>query len=214
MGHDDDGAGVVHEEVVEPLHGGDVEVVGGLVQQQDVGVAEQGLRQQHLHLEPGVQRGHVVVVEVHPDAEALKDAGGVALRLVAAHFGVLRLKVGGPQAVLVGEVLLFVEGVHLPADVVQLLVAHDDGVHDVVGVIGVLVLPEDGHAHVGQDGHRAGGGLQLAGQDLQEGGLARAVGADDAVAVAAGELKVHVGEKGRALIAQGQVGNSDHDRLL
>ena len=41
------------------------------------------------------------------------------------------------------------------------------------------------------------GGLQLAGKDLQEGGFAGAVGIDDAVAVALGELKVHMGERRR-----------------
>ena len=210
----DDSAVVVQQEVVEPLHGGNVQVVGGLVQQQDVGVAEQGLCQQHLHLETGVQGLHVVIVQVHPNAQALENAAGVGLGLVAAHLGVLCLEVGGPQAVLIGEVLLLVEGVHLPANLVQGLVAHDDRVQHGVGVIGVLVLLQHGHAHLGQDGHRAAGGLQLAGEDFQKGGFASAVGADDAVAVAPGELQVHVGEQGGALIAQGQIRNSNHVGLL
>ena len=221
MADHDDGAVVVQQEVVEPLHGGNVQVVGGLVQQQDVGVAEQGLSQQHLHLETGVQGLHVVIVQVHPDAQALENAAGVGLGLVTAHLGVLCLEVGSPQAVLVGEVLLLVQGVHLPANLVQGLVAHDDRVQHGVGVIGVLVLLQHGHAHLGQDGHRAAGGLQLAGEDFQKGGFTSAVGADDAVAVAPGELQVapgelqvHVGEQGGALIAQGQIRNSNHVGLL
>ena len=69
------------------------------------------------------------------------------------------------------HLLLGIEGLLLLADVVEALVAHDDGVHDVVGVVGVLILLEHRHAGLGQDGDLAGGGLQLAGEDFQEGGF-------------------------------------------
>ena len=49
----DDGALEVQQKVLQPVDGVDVQVVGGLVQQQDVRVAEQRLGQQHLHLRPG-----------------------------------------------------------------------------------------------------------------------------------------------------------------
>ena len=58
-----------------------------------------------------------------------------------------------------GHLLLGVEGLLLLADVIEALVAHDDGVHDVVGVVGVLILLEHRHAGLGQDGDLAGGGL-------------------------------------------------------
>ena len=128
--------------------------------------------------------------------------------------GVLLLQLTGQHAVLVGHLLLGVQGLLLLADVIQALVAHDDGVHDVVLVIGVLVLLQHRHADVGQQGHLAGGGVQLSGEDLQESGFTRAVGADNAVAVAPGELQVHVGKQGGPAILQAQVGDSDHGTLL
>ena len=118
------------------------------------------------------------------------------------------------DAVLLRHLLLLVEGVLLLADVIQALVAHDDRVHHVVGVVGVLILLEHRHAGLGQDGHLAGGGLQLAGEDFQEGGFTRAVGADDAVAVALGELEIHVGKEGLAAVGQAQIGNCNHVVLL
>ena len=214
MADHDDGTLKVQQEVLQPVDGVDVQVVGGLVQQQDVGITEQGLSQQHLHLQPGVQSLHGGLVELGAHTQTLKDAGGVALGFPAAQLGKLLLQLTGPDAVGLGHLLLLVEGVLLLADVVQALVAHNDGVHDGIGVVGVLVLLEDGHPGLGQDGHLAGGGLQIPGEDFQEGGLAGAVGADDAVAVALGELQVHVGKEGLAAVGQRQVGNSDHVELL
>ncbi len=200
MGDHDDGALKVQEEVLQPVGGGDVQVVGGLVHHEDVGVSEEGLGQQDLHLQPRVHVGHESVVEGGGDAQPLEDAGGVGLGLVAPKLGVLGLELGGLDAVLIGKVLLFIEGVHLPADVVEVLVAHEHRVHDGGGVVLVLILLEHRHPGLGQDAHLAGGGLQLAGEDLQEGGFARAVGADDAVAVALDELQVHMGEKRLAAV--------------
>ena len=54
----------------------------------------------------------------------------------------------------------------------------------------------------------------MAGDDLQEGGLPRAVGADDPVAVALGKLEVHVLEEVRSAVLQGQLGYSKHSVFL
>ena len=45
MGHGEDGAGVAGEVALEPLHRLGVEVVGGLVEQQQAGLLEQQLAQ-------------------------------------------------------------------------------------------------------------------------------------------------------------------------
>ena len=45
MGHEDDGGVERCQPVLEPLERGDVEVVGGLVEQQQVRIAREGARQ-------------------------------------------------------------------------------------------------------------------------------------------------------------------------
>ena len=45
---------IVEDEILEPVDGLDVEVVGRLVEHDDVGLAEQRLREQHLDLQPRV----------------------------------------------------------------------------------------------------------------------------------------------------------------
>ena len=91
-----------------------------------------------------------------------------------------------------------------------MLVAHDDGVQHGELVEHELVLLQDGHTHVGQNVHLTGGGVQLTGEDLQEGGFAGTVGADDAVAVAPQELQIDIGKERGAAVLQAQVLNSNH----
>ena len=58
VAHDQDRALVVHEEVLEPDHALEVEVVRRLVEQDDVRLAEERLSQQDLDLEAGVHVAH------------------------------------------------------------------------------------------------------------------------------------------------------------
>ena len=118
MGYHNHRALEVQEEVLQPVDGVDVQVVGGLVHHQQVGVAEQRLGQQHLHLETGVQGGHVVVVQLGAQPQTLEDAAGIALRLPAPQLGILLLQLAGQHTILVGHLLLGVEGLLLLANVV------------------------------------------------------------------------------------------------
>ena len=182
VGHGQHAAGVGREVALEPLHGLGVEVVGGLVEQQQVGLLEQELAQgdstalatgqvvdqdvggrtaQRVHglVEPAVEIPHVRRVEL-----ALEVAGlGRHLVLVGvgvAHHQVERVE-PGHLGVGLGHGLLDVLQDGLALGQRRLLLEHPDGgfgVEDRVAVVGVL---EPGH-------------------DLQQRRLARAVGPDDA----------------------------------
>ena len=205
MGDHDDGAGVVHEEVFQPGDRVVVQMVCGLVQEDNVRFTEQRLSQQHLDLVPNGETCHVLLQKVEGEPQTLQELAGFGFGVPAVHLGELILQLGGEDAVFFGEVLLGVEGVLLLHDVVELAVAHDDGVKDGVFVEGEVVLFEDRHPVLGVDDDFAAGGLQFPGEDPQEGGFARTIGSDDAVAVAFGELQVHIFEKRLAAEAQAEI---------
>jgi hypothetical protein len=71
---------IVHEKVFQPHHGGEVQVVGGLVQQYDVRISEQRLGQQHLDLQSRVHVGHLRLVEVRGHAQTLQQSGWRRIR--------------------------------------------------------------------------------------------------------------------------------------
>ena len=188
---------IVHQKVLQPDHALQVQVVGRLVQQDNVRVPEERLGQQNLDLQAGVNVAHQLAVQFHRHSQALQDPSGVALGFPAAQLGKLLLQLGGADAVLVGEVLLLIDGVLFLSAVIEALIAHDDRVqHDAV-VVQALVLLQDGHALFGRQNHRPARRLQFPGENLDKGGFSGAVGADDAVAVSGGELKVHPAEQHR-----------------
>ncbi len=60
------------EELLEPADGVDVEVIRRLVQEENGGLADQGLRQEHAAFHPGGEGGHVgVALEGHPREDRL-----------------------------------------------------------------------------------------------------------------------------------------------
>ena len=79
----DDRAVVAVEEVFEPVNGLEVEVVGGLVEEEGFGVAEEGLGEEDADLLAALQLGHLALVEFVGDVEALEEDCGVGLGLVA-----------------------------------------------------------------------------------------------------------------------------------
>ena len=119
MGDDDDRVRKAEQEILQPGDGLEVEVVGRLVQEQHVRVAEQGLGQQHPHLVPAFQLLHLLVAQLFGDAEAVQQHRRLGLRLVAVHLGEFGLQFGGANAVLFGEIGLGIDRLPLRHDLVE-----------------------------------------------------------------------------------------------
>ena len=176
------GAGVLGEVLLEPLHALGVEVVRGLVEQQQVGLLQQQLAQRDAALltagEVADERfGRRRAQRVHGLLELrveIPRVGRVDVLLQRAHLGQERVEVGiriGHQA---GDLVEAVELLLDRAD--ALLHVLEDG----------LVLVELGLLHQDADAV-AGAELRLAvaggvepGHDLEDRGLSGAVRADDA----------------------------------
>ena len=155
MRNDENRALIIHEEILEPHDACEIEVVRRLVEQDNIGRAEQCLCKQHLDLKARIHIAHHRFVEVRRNAEPLKYAACVGLGFPAAEFGKLLFKLGRTYAVGVVEIGLVVYRVLFLAAVVKALVAHDYGVHNGVIIVHVLVLLEHGHALFRGDGDGA-----------------------------------------------------------
>ena len=135
---------------------------------------------------------------------------GARLGVVAAVLGELRLQLRGAHVVVVARVRVGVDDVALVHRLPHLDVAlHHDVEHALV-LVGELVLVELAEPHARLQHDLAGALLQLAAEDLHEGGLAAAVGADQAVAVAVGELDGDVLEQGLGAELDGDVRSGKH----
>ena len=148
------------------------------------------------------------------DADAVEQLGGLGFGVPAVQLGELALQLCGALAVFIGEILLGIEGVLFLHDLVQTLVAHDDGVHHGEFIVLKMVLLQHAHAVFLAHGNSTGGGLQLTGDDAQQSGFARAVGADDTVAVVGLEQQVNVLVEQVAGKLKADVVKLKHDGLL
>src|SRR4051812_10226666 len=207
---DHHGARAPVEHVLQPADALDVEVIGRLVQQQDLRLAEEGLREQHAQLPAGRDRAHRAVVLRDRHAQAEQQLARARLRGVAAVFGILRLQVRRAQELLFACLRVGVDRVALAHRVPHLGVAHQHYVENPLVLVGELVLAQLADALVAVDRHRARGGFETAAEDLHEGRLAAAVGADQAIAIPAAEFDGHVLEQGLGPELHGDAGGDDH----
>ena len=182
MGDRNDGAGVVGKEALEPVDRFGVEVVGRLVEQQQVGTRQQEAAQRHASALATGQHGDIGVVgraaqRVHGDVDVAFEAPGVGrgdlvfeLRLLLADLVVVGVGVGP-------------HGHHL-------VVAVDDALHlgdavhhvalDVLGRIELWLLGQVADAEAGGEAGLARVAVVEAGHDLQQRRLAGAVRAEHA----------------------------------
>ena len=182
VGDGDDGAGVVAEEPLQPVDGFGVEVVGRLVEQQQIGVREQEAAQRDAAPLATGQHGDVGVVgraaqRVHGDLdvafEAPRVGGGdlvLELRLLLADLVVVGVGVGPHRhdlVVPVDEALDVGDAVHHVA-------------LDVLGRIELRLLGEVADGEAGGQARLAGVAVVEAGHDLQQRRLAGAVRAEHA----------------------------------
>jgi hypothetical protein len=208
--NDDHRAVALVDRVFQPADGGNVEVVGRFVEQQDFGVGKQRLDQQDAQLPARCDIAHRTKVLFGRDADAEQQFAGARLGGVAAVFGEPGLEVGGVHVVVLGGIEVGVDGVLLEHAGPHLLVPHHHHVDDALLLEGELVLTQVGQAFVRVFRDVAGGGFKFAGEDLHEGRLAGAIGANQAVAIAFAKLDRDVFKKGLGPELHGDVVGDEH----
>jgi hypothetical protein len=208
VGDDHRAAGVVGEKLLEPADGQDVEVVGRLVEQQDVDAADQDLRQQHPQLEPARQRAQRRVVDGGGDPQPLQHRGGPPLQRVAVVRGDLILEVRHPGGF--GVVAAFGDASLFGERVPDHRVAAHREVEDDRAVVEEAILPQHADARALDQRDRALGRLLVAGEESHERALARAVGPHEAVPAPRVELQRYAGKQRAGAIFLGEGGGRDH----
>ncbi len=209
---DDHGAVVAGEEVLQPRQGGEVEVVGRLVEQQQRGRQQQqpGERRPHPPAsgEFAERLGHLVGTE----AQAAQDRARLRLEPVAAQRleAVLQLAVPLGQRLARRRLQRARHVLHLTLERPHRLeTAQRLGQHRAGHLAGGLLRQvADGHA--ARPAHLSGVGLLHPRQDPAEGRLAGAVGADQADALALGDPPGDVAEEELAAEALRDVFELDH----
>ena len=99
---DDDGVRIARDVLFEPQRGFEIEIVGRLVEQQEIGLGEQHRRQRHPHAPAaGELRAGALLVGVG-ESEAGQDAGGARRRRMGADVGEPRLDLRDAMVIALG----------------------------------------------------------------------------------------------------------------
>ena len=153
----------------------------------------------------------MLIEQFFRQAQPLNQLGSVGFRLPAVQFSEFRFQFRSQNAVLLGKILLGIEGIFLLHDVIQPLVAHNNGIQNGIGIIGEVILFEDTHAEIFRNGHFTGSRFQLTAENFQKCGFSGTVCTDNTVAVAGVELQVYIFEQRIAAELQTNIRNSNHN---
>ncbi len=182
MGNGEHRARVGLQELLEPQHAFGVQVVGGLVQKQQVGGLQQQTAERHATALAAGEDAHRRVgvgalQRVHGLGELgiqIPPVGGVDLVLQAAHLVHERVEVGVRCGHLLADL---VEAGHLGQHIGE---GHLDVLQDGLVLIQRRLLLQDAHGVAGGQARLAVGHLFQPRHHLQQGRLAHAVGTHDA----------------------------------
>ncbi len=214
VGDDDHRAFTFVEHVLQPADGVDIEVIGRFIQQQDVRIGKQCLREQHAQLPAGGNGTHRAKMLFGGDAHAMQQLAGARLRRVAVELGKLRLQLGSVQVILLAGLRIGVDRILLAHAVPHLLVALQHHIQHPLLLVGKLILLEESHAFVGIERDIAGRRLQAARQDFHQRRLARAIRPDQAIAVALPELDRNILKQRLGPELYGDVRSNEHEKIL
>jgi hypothetical protein len=212
---DDDQHAFVFEQVVlQPVHGVEVQVVRGFVQQQGRRAAEKRLRQQHADFLPALQFAHLAIVQRLFQAQAVKQDCRICFGGVAAFFADDTFQLAQAHSVRIGEffVRLGVENFAFLESLPERAIAHDHGINHAMLVEGELVLAQDAELFRTRD--VALGRLDFAGQDLHQRGFTGAVGAGDSIAPSCEEGGADIFEQDSGAEAHRDVVNGEQGTLI
>ena len=151
VGNDEHGRAARVQHALKPADRIDVQVIGRLVQQHDVGIGEQYLRQQHAQLPARRNRAHRTKVLFDRNAHAMQQLACARLGGIAAEFGVARLQIGRAHIVLFASVRIGIDGVALGHRLPHFFVPHQHHVEHALVLVRELILAQLAHPLVALD---------------------------------------------------------------
>ena len=168
MADNDNGVFKVQQKVLKPVDCGNVKVVCRLVQKKNIRISEKCLSKENLDLLFAGQFTHELIVKFVVNTEGVEKNFSVAFRTPAVHFRKLFFKLAYSYSVLLGEVLFGVKLFLCVHDFNKLCVAHEHGADNIVIVIGIVILLQNGKTLARCDADIALVRFNFAGKDFQK----------------------------------------------
>ena len=200
----------VRQEVFQPLHSVEVEVVGRLVEQEVVRIAIKRLCQHDAHLLLTRQFRHHLVVQIFLDAQTRKKLSGIALGIPAIELCKLLLQLSSTNAVFVREIRLGIEGILLLHDVPEHRVSHHHRVDDGAIIKFEVVLREHREAFAWTKSNCTFRGFKFTADGFEQRRFTGTICTNHTIDITIGELHVHILVENTLAKLDGKVRNCYH----
>ena len=140
MGYHDNSIIKIDQEFFKPLNRGKIQMVGRLIQQQNVRISEKCLCKKNLDLHATGQVSHLCIVEFSVNSKTVQKSSSIGFCFPSVHLCEFTFKLAGTDSVFVGKILLGVNGFLLFHDLIETKVTHNYSVENCIGIIFEVIL--------------------------------------------------------------------------
>ena len=140
MGYHDNSIIKIDQEFFKPLNRGKIQMVGRLIQQQNVRISEKCLCKKNLDFHTTGQVSHLCIVEFSVNSKTVQKSSSIGFCFPSVHLCEFTFKLAGTDSVFVGKILLGVNGFLLFHDLIETKVTHNYSVENCIGIIFEVIL--------------------------------------------------------------------------
>ena len=144
---------VICQKVFEPADGFHIEVIGRFIQQQNIRIAEQCLRQQYPHLNICGNIFHQLLVHFFFYTQFIQQLCSITFRSIATHFTILMLQFPGLHAISFSEIFFHVNGIFFQHQIPHFFVTHHYGMQHTHFIKTKVILRQHCHTFAGRYGY-------------------------------------------------------------
>ena len=166
----------------------DIQVVGWLIQQQNIRIRKQCLRQQHPQFPARCNLSHQAKVIFLGNTRFQQNIPSTAFRTVSIQLSKLGFQMGNLHAILFRHLRQRVDTIALLLHFPQFSIAHNNGINNAVLFKSKLILAKNTQLLARRNRDVARGRRQLSAQDFHEGRFTTAVRTDQTITVTIAEF--------------------------
>ena len=192
MGYNNNSVLKACQEVLQPVNGSQIQMVGRLVQQQNIWIAKESLCQKYTHLQGRIQLRHLLVVVLLTNTQAIQQLGCIRLSIPAVQLSKFSLQLTSTDTIFITEIWLSINSILFVHNVYQMLITHNNSTKNLILIKGKVILLQHRHTLARSNINRSLGRLNITTQKLQKSRFTSTIGTNNAIAVARGKFDGYI----------------------
>ena len=169
MGYYDHRVLEIDQKLLQPGNRIQIQVVGRLIEQKNIRIAEESLGKKNLDLDVTVHISHLLIMKLCTNAKSVQKSCCIRLSIPAVHFSEFSFQLTGTDTILIGKVFLHIDGFLLLHNIVKSLVTHHNRIQNRKCIILKVILFQEGKSLSRCNRNITAGRFELTAQNFQKG---------------------------------------------